>query len=47
MNYCYLELAGGLGNQLFEIAAGYAHTKRTRKELIITNQTIGGRPNYW
>jgi len=44
---CYLQLAGGLGNQLFEIAAAYAHARRTGRYLLISAGTIGGRPAYW
>lgn len=44
---CYVSLAGGLGNQLFEIATAYAHARRTGKTLQISQGTIGGRPTYW
>lgn len=35
MNYCYVNLAGGLGNQLFQIAAGFAYSKQHDKQLLI------------
>jgi hypothetical protein len=47
MEPCYLQLTGGLGNQLFEIAAGYAHAKRTGRTLQISATALGGRPAYW
>jgi hypothetical protein len=31
----YVKLAGGLGNQLFQIANGYAYAKRHRHELLL------------
>jgi hypothetical protein len=37
MNYCYVNIAGGLGNQIFMIAAGYAYAKRYGKKLIIND----------
>lgn len=36
MDKCYVELAGGLGNQLFQIAAGYGYSKKYNKELIVS-----------
>lgn len=38
---------GGLGNQLFEIAAAYAHCKRTGQRLLISPRTSPNRPTYW
>jgi hypothetical protein len=36
---CYVQLSGGrLGNQLFEIAAGYAHCKRNGYKLVLSRQ---------
>jgi hypothetical protein len=35
MNNCYVNPIGGLGNQLFIIAAGYAYAKKHNKKLII------------
>lgn len=35
MNNCYVHPIGGLGNQLFIIAAGYAYAKKHGKKLII------------
>lgn len=38
---------GGLGNQLFQIAAGYAHCRRNGLELKVSAGTQGGRGTYW
>ena len=35
MNNCYVNAIGGVGNQLFQIAAGYAYAKKYDKNLII------------
>jgi len=35
MNNCYVNVIGGVGNQLFQIAAGYAYAKKHGKKLII------------
>jgi hypothetical protein len=35
MSKCYVNVVGGLGNQLFQIAAGYAYSKRYDKEMLI------------
>ena len=35
MSNCYVNVMGGLGNQLFQIAAGYAYAKKYDKKLII------------
>lgn len=35
MTNCYVSLAGGLGNQLFQIAAGYAYSRRNNKHLVL------------
>lgn len=35
MNNCYVHPIGGLGNQLFIIATGYAYAKKHNKKLII------------
>jgi hypothetical protein len=35
MSICYVNVVGGLGNQLFQIAAGYAYSKKYDKKLII------------
>lgn len=35
MSNCYVNVIGGIGNQLFQIAAGYAYSKRHNKKLII------------
>jgi len=37
MHNCYVNIAGGLGNQIFMIAAGYAYAKRYGKNLIIND----------
>jgi hypothetical protein len=46
-NICFVHLAGGLGNQLFQVAAGYAHSKEHNLELKIHPKTAGGRETYW
>lgn len=35
MKSCYVNLAGGLGNQLFQVAAGYAYSKKHGKNLCL------------
>lgn len=35
MSNCYVNIIGGVGNQLFQIAAGYAYSKKYDKKLII------------
>jgi len=35
MNNCYVNVIGGVGNQLFQMAAGYAYAKKYDKKLII------------
>lgn len=44
---CYTFLIGGLGNQMFEIAAGYAHARRTGRTLQLPGAAGGGRGTYW
>ena len=44
---CFVHLLGGLGNQLFQIAAGFAYCMRTNRRLVISAGTEGGRPTYW
>jgi hypothetical protein len=44
---CYVQLSGGLGNQLFEIAAAYAHCSRTGRHLQISRRTNCKRGTYW
>ena len=44
---CYVHLMGGLGNQMFEIAAGYAHARRTGRSLQLAERTSCRRPVYW
>lgn len=34
-NNCYVNVIGGVGNQLFQIAAGYVYAKKYDKKLII------------
>lgn len=45
----FIQLIGGLGNQLFQIAAGYAVCKRTGSvdTLQISSVSIDGRPSYF
>lgn len=40
MKNCYVNVIGGVGNQLFQIAAGYAYAKKHGKKLIIN-------PSHW
>jgi len=35
MNNCFVNVCGGIGNQLFQIAAGYAYAKKHDKKLFI------------
>lgn len=35
MDKCYVSLAGGVGNQLFQAAAGFAYSKEHGKELML------------
>jgi len=35
MNKCYVALVGGIGNQLFQVACGYAYSKLHDKQLIL------------
>jgi hypothetical protein len=35
MNNCYVNVCGGVGNQLFQVAAGYAYAKKHNKILYI------------
>ena len=46
---CFIYLVGGLGNQMFEIAAAYAYCKRQGMRLVISADTGGipKRPTYW
>jgi hypothetical protein len=40
MSNCYVHPIGGLGNQLFQIAAGYVYSKKYDKKLVID-------PTHW
>lgn len=42
MNNCYIDVCGGIGNQLFQIAAGYAYSKRTNKNFYIDSSKWRG-----
>jgi hypothetical protein len=35
MNNCHVALAGGIGNQLFQVAAGYSYAKKHKKNLVL------------
>lgn len=37
MSRCYVNLAGGIGNQLFQLANGFAYSKTYDKELVIVD----------
>jgi hypothetical protein len=43
---CYVQLIGGLCNQLFQVAAGYAHCKRNGLQLRIS-KSVQFKPAYW
>jgi hypothetical protein len=45
----YVKLIGGLGNQLFQIAAAYAHARRGSAQLRLSDDVDGGhgRPSYY
>ncbi len=41
-------MMGGLGNQLFQVAAAWAHARRTGSRLSLLNKKeADGRPMYW
>lgn len=43
-----VNIMGGLGNQLFQIAAAYAYSKQTGGQLYVIRKTDNGnRPVYW
>ena len=44
---CFVILVGGMGNQLFQIAAAWAHCKRNGLTLRISKGTHGGRETVW
>lgn len=44
---CFIQLKGGLGNQMFQIATAFAHSKRNNYTLKVSADTHGGRPTYW
>lgn len=46
----YVKLCGGLGNQLFQIANGYAYSLRFNKKFYVSRTWDGiklERPSYW
>lgn len=50
VDYCYIQLMGGLGNQMFQAAAAYAFCKRTGKTLKLSQRSQGAtsyKPTYW
>lgn len=48
MSIVSVNVMGGLGNQLFEIAAAYAYARKTNKQLQLLHiQENGNRPVYW
>ena len=48
MSIVSVNVMGGLGNQLFEIAAAYAYARKTNKQLQLLHITDNGdRPVYW
>ena len=44
---CFIQLMGGLGNQMFQIATAFAHSKRNNYTPKVSVDTHGGRPTYW
>lgn len=47
MNNCYIKFGGGLGNQLFQLAAAYSYCKKYDKNLFIDTSVWGasqGKP---
>lgn len=45
-NICYVNVIGGVGNQLFQLAAGYAYAKKHNKQLIVnTHYWFAGQGN--
>lgn len=48
MSDCFIQLEGGLGNQLFQLAAAWAHCKRNGLRLKVSETTKGPRQEtYW
>lgn len=46
-NNCYISLAGGVGNQLFQIAAAYAYSVEHNKKLILDfSEWSGSQGNH-
>lgn len=45
----YIQMNGGLGNQMFQVAAAYAYSRRHRLRLAIqrTKESYDRRPMYW
>lgn len=44
----YINIIGGLGNQLFQIACAYAYSRITNSKLVIPYiERSGNRPVYW
>ena len=35
MNNCYVNVCGGIGNQLFQVANGYSYSRKHNKDLYI------------
>lgn len=47
LNICHIEVKGGLGNQMFMIAAAYAHAKDGQLRLSIGATQTNARPFYF
>jgi hypothetical protein len=43
----YVTYMGGLGNQLFQTAVGYAYAKKYNKKLLLPDKSHGGRPSTY
>jgi hypothetical protein len=46
-SFCFIQMMGGLGNQMFEIATCYAHARRTGRTPIFSGRTNCKRSTYW
>lgn len=36
MHKCYIEICGGIGNQMFQIASAYGYSKKSNRELVVS-----------
>ena len=47
MKYIIIQLSGGIGNQLFQLANAYQISINYSRELLICNINSSGRNVYW